>query len=50
MRKKHSLPPTGLSLFRFTLESAAARPAKFINHGCTGINPDKDGEPASPQG
>ena len=34
----------------FNLESAAAQAPEFTNHGCTRINPDNDGEPASPQG
>ncbi len=35
---------------RLSLESVAAQPSQFINHGCARINPDKDGEPASPHG
>ena len=47
MRKNQLLPTTGLSFFRFNLQSAAAQPSKFFNHGWTRINPDQDGEPAS---
>ena len=46
--KNQPLPPTGLSLVRFILQSAAAQPSEFINHGCTRIGPDKAGESASP--
>jgi hypothetical protein len=35
---------------RCNLESTAAQPSKFTNRGCTGLNPDKDGKPASPYG
>ena len=35
---------------RLSLESVAAQPSQFINHGCARTNPDKDGEPASPHG
>jgi hypothetical protein len=31
-------------------ESAAAQPSEIINHGCTRINPDKDGEQSSLRG
>jgi len=50
MRKNQPRLPTGLSLVRFILQSAAAQTSEFINHGCTRIDPDKAGESASPHG